>query len=316
MGFGWEKWVDIYFVVFLGGETNLMQNFFNSIQSSCDDLQITKYFGDYFKAQLHRSADMLYKINIVSARHSISPSMSSQRATPSCQNYHRHLATPSHQNYHRRSITPPRYSRQINRNYQNIESHSCRSISPNKCYHSRRRSRSPDEKDKEISFLKSTVESLINEVNKLKSDKATTSNDLSEFVDVDDTETTGVMGQLGFPAQWDNMGFCDLDANETTIAPCDANEATVAPCDNTNSDIATSSVNPSNKKGKQSEDHNVPANNLRKPSVTPEPPFRYMKKSREYLEEMTVDQYKLFHDEVIQILNGLDDSLQLDPTKT
>ncbi|RIB26296.1 hypothetical protein C2G38_2030324 [Gigaspora rosea] len=138
---------------------------------------------------------------------------------------------------------------------------------------------SPDEKDKEISFLKSTVESLINEVNKLKSNKATTSNDSSEYVDVDDTETTGIMGTTGLSYPMDNMGFCDLDADETTVAPCDANETTVTPCDNTNSAIATSSVNPSNKKGKQSEDYNVPANNLRKPSVTPEPPSGYIKKS-------------------------------------
>ncbi|RIB13120.1 hypothetical protein C2G38_2198699 [Gigaspora rosea] len=132
----------------------------------------------------------------------------------------------------------------------------------------------------EISFLKSTVESLINEVNKLKSDKATTSNDPSEYVDVDDTETTSVMGTTGLSCPMDNI------------------------------------VNPSNKKGKQREDRNIPANDLRIPSVTLEPPSRYTKKSREYLEEMTADQYKLFHDEVIQILNGLDDSLQLDPTKT
>ncbi|CAG8789803.1 15714_t:CDS:2 [Gigaspora rosea] len=201
-------------------------------------------------------------------------------ATPSCQNYHRRSATPPCQNYHRRSITPPRHSCQINRNYRDIISRSHRSISPNERSRSCRRSKSPDAKDKEISFLKSTVGSLINKVNKLKSDKATTSNDPSEYVDIDDTETTGVMGTTGLSCPMDNMGFCDLDAdettvapcdaNETTVAPCDANETTVAPCDNTNSAIATSSVNPSNKKGKQSEDHNIPVNNLRKPSVTPE----------------------------------------------
>ncbi|RIB13392.1 hypothetical protein C2G38_2098440, partial [Gigaspora rosea] len=162
----------------------------------------------------------------------------------------------------------------------------------------------------------STVESLINEVNKLKSDKATTSNDPSEYVDIDNAETTGVMGTTGLSCPMDNLGFCELDADETTVAPCDANETTVSPCDNTNSAIATSSVNPSNKKGKQSKDHNIPANNLRKQSVTSEPPSGYMKKSCKYLEEMTADQYKLFHDEVIQILNGLDYSLQFDPTKT
>ncbi|RIB01155.1 hypothetical protein C2G38_2297383 [Gigaspora rosea] len=205
-----------------------------------------------------------YKINIVSARRSILPSMSSQRATPSRQNYHRCSATPLRQNYHHRSITPPRHSHQINRDIE------------------------------KISFLKSTVESLINEVNKLKSDKATTSNDPSEYVDVDDTETTGVMGTTGLSCPMDNLGLCDLNADKTIVAPCDANETNVAPCDNTNSAIATSSVNPSNKKGKQSEDHNVPANNLRKLSVTPEPPSGYMKKSREYLEEMTANQYKLF----------------------
>ncbi|CAG8804541.1 10671_t:CDS:2, partial [Gigaspora rosea] len=69
------------------------------------------------------------------------------------------LATPSRQNYHNRSATPPRQN-----------------------YH---RSEVPMKK------IKSTVKSLINEVNKLKSNKATTSNDLSEYVDVDDTETTG-----------------------------------------------------------------------------------------------------------------------------
>ncbi|RIB18500.1 hypothetical protein C2G38_2310118 [Gigaspora rosea] len=216
-------------------------------------------------------------------------------ATPSHQNYHCHSATLPHQNYHRYSITLPRNSRQINRNYRDIESHSHRSISPNERFHSHHRSRSPDERDKGVSFLKSTVESLINEVNKLKSDKATTSNDLSEYVDVDDTETTGVMGTTGLSCPMDNMGFCDLDADETTVTPCDANETTIAPCDNTNSAIATSLVNSSNKKGKQSKDHNIPANNLKKLSVTPEPPSEYMKKSREYLEEITADQYKLFH---------------------
>ncbi|RIB12893.1 hypothetical protein C2G38_2099789, partial [Gigaspora rosea] len=108
-----------------------------------------------------------------------------------------------------------------------------------------------------------------------------------EYVNVNDTETTGVIGTTGLSCPIDNLGFYNLDADETNVAPFDANETTVAPCDNTNSAIATSSVNPSNKKGKQSKDHNVPANNLRKPS-----------------------------NEVIQILNGLDDSLQLDPTKT
>ncbi|CAG8458273.1 9557_t:CDS:2 [Gigaspora rosea] len=211
-------------------------------------------------------------------------------ATLPRQNYHRRSATPPRQNYHRRSITLPRHSCQINRNYRDIESRSRRSISPNERYRSRRRSRSPDEKDKEISFLKSTVESLINEVNKLKSDKATTSNNPSECVDVDDTETTGVMRTTGLSCPMDNIGFCDLDADETTITPCDTNETTVAPCDNTNSAIATSLVNPSNKKGKQSKDHNVPANNLRKSWVTPEPPSGYMKKFREYLEEMIADQ--------------------------
>ncbi|CAG8823929.1 1924_t:CDS:2, partial [Gigaspora rosea] len=57
-------------------------------------------------------------------------------------------ATPPRQNYLHRSITPPRHSCQINRNYRNNESRSCRSISPNERYHSRHRSRSPDEKDK------------------------------------------------------------------------------------------------------------------------------------------------------------------------
>ncbi|RIB23477.1 hypothetical protein C2G38_2032717 [Gigaspora rosea] len=127
------------------------------------------------------------------------------------------------------------------------------------------------------------MESLINEVNKLKSDKATTSNNPSEYVDVNDTETTGVMGTTGLFCPMDNMGLCDLDANETTDTPCD----------NTNSAIATSTVNPSNKKSKQRKERNVPANNLS--SVTPEPPSEYMKKSREYLEDMTADQYKLFH---------------------
>ncbi|CAG8725973.1 7119_t:CDS:2, partial [Gigaspora rosea] len=164
--------------------------------------------------------------------------------TPSRQNYHHHSATPPCQNYHCRSITSSRYSCQINRNYRDIEIRSHRSISPNKHSCSRRQSMSPDEKDKEISFLKSTVESLINEVNKLKSNKATTSNDSSEYVDVDDTETTGIMGTTGLSYPMDNMGFCDLDADETTVAPCDANETTVTPCDNTNSAIATSSVNP------------------------------------------------------------------------
>ncbi|CAG8658104.1 8961_t:CDS:2, partial [Gigaspora rosea] len=52
--------------------------------------------------------------------------------------------------------------------------------------------------------------------------------------------------------------FCDLDTNEITDAPCN----------NTNSAIATSTVNSSNKKGKQREDCNIPANNLRKPSYS------------------------------------------------
>ncbi|CAG8832095.1 3997_t:CDS:2, partial [Gigaspora rosea] len=90
------------------------------------------------------------------------------------QYYHRLSATPSRQNYHRCSATP------LRQNYHHL---SHRSISPNERSHYRRWSRSPNEKDKEISFLKSTVESLINEVNKLKSDKATTSNDPSEYVD-------------------------------------------------------------------------------------------------------------------------------------
>ncbi|RIB14914.1 hypothetical protein C2G38_2193727 [Gigaspora rosea] len=94
-----------------------------------------------------------------------------------------------------------------------------------------------------------------------------TSNNPSEYVDVDDTETTGVMGTTGLSCPMDNMGLCDLDANETTDAPCD----------NTNSAIAISTVNPSNKKCKQRENHNVPANNLRKPLVTSEPSSGYMK---------------------------------------
>src|SRR5260363_395888 len=111
-----------------------------------------------------------FKINIVSVRRSISLSMSSQRGTPfqsttpyhqnrqstsrqnyyhrsanpSRQNYHRRSATPPRQNYHRRSITPPHHSHatshQINRNYQDIESHSHRSISPNERSRSRHRS--------------------------------------------------------------------------------------------------------------------------------------------------------------------------------
>ncbi|CAG8749524.1 23955_t:CDS:2, partial [Gigaspora rosea] len=69
-------------------------------------------------------------------------------ATPSRQNYHRCSATSPRQNYHRYSITPPHHSRQINRNYRDIESHSHRSISPNEHSRYRRRSRSPYEKDK------------------------------------------------------------------------------------------------------------------------------------------------------------------------
>ncbi|RIB21816.1 hypothetical protein C2G38_2298250 [Gigaspora rosea] len=158
-----------------------------------------------------------YKINIISARRSISPSMSSQRATSSRQNYHCRSATPPRQNYHRHSITPPRHSHQINRNYRDIESHCHRSISPNEHSHYCHWSRSPDEKDK-------------------------------EYVDVDNTETTGVMGTTGLSCPMDNLGFCDLDADETTVAPCDANETTISSCDNTNSAIATFSVNPSNKR--------------------------------------------------------------------
>ncbi|CAG8741056.1 3438_t:CDS:2, partial [Funneliformis mosseae] len=33
------------------------------------------------------------------------------------------------------------------------------------------------------------------------------------------------------------------------------------------------------------------------------------------LEDIDEKQYKLFHDEVVQVLNGLDESLQLDPSK-
>ncbi|CAG8815011.1 4233_t:CDS:2, partial [Gigaspora rosea] len=93
--------------------------------------------------------------------------MSSQRATPLRQNYHCHLATPPRQNYHSRSITPPCHlhttSCQINRNYRDIKSRSHRLISPNERSRSCYRSRSPDVKNEEIAFLKSTVESLINE---------------------------------------------------------------------------------------------------------------------------------------------------------
>ncbi|CAG8448069.1 5494_t:CDS:2 [Gigaspora rosea] len=98
---------------------------------------------------------------------------------------------------------PPCHSRQINRNYRDIESRSHRSISPHEHSHSHCQSR-------KISFLKSTVESLINEVNKLKSDKATTSNDPSEYVDVDDTETTSVMGTTGLSCPMDNIGLSTL----------------------------------------------------------------------------------------------------------
>ncbi|CAG8705229.1 18081_t:CDS:2 [Gigaspora rosea] len=173
-----------------------------------------------------------YKINIISVRRLILPSMSFQRGTPfRSTTPYRQNPTPPRQNYHHRSITPPRHSHttscQINRNYRDIESRSHRSISPNE--------------RSQISLLKSTVESLINEVNKLKFDKATTSNNQSEYVDVDDTETTGVMGTTGLSCSMDDMGLCDLDANETTDALCD----------NTNSAIATFTVNPSNKKARE-----------------------------------------------------------------
>ncbi|RIB16862.1 hypothetical protein C2G38_2038221 [Gigaspora rosea] len=192
--------------------------------------------------------------------------MSSQRATPSRQNYHRCSATPPRQNYHRRSITPPCHLHQINRNYRTLKVTVIDQFLQTNVLVIVAGQEVPMKK------IKSTVESLINEVNKLKSDKATTSNDPSEYVDVDDTETTGIMGTTGLFSPMDNLGFCDLDTDETTVAPCDANETTVTPCNNTNSAIATSSVNPSNKKGKQSKDHNVTANNLRKPSVILEPP--------------------------------------------
>ncbi|GBC49379.2 uncharacterized protein OCT59_015669 [Rhizophagus irregularis] len=50
-------------------------------------------------------------------------------------------------------------------------------------------------------------------------------------------------------------------------------------------------------------------------SLTPEPETGYRRRARVLLEDMDEDQYKLFHDEVVQILSGLDDSLQLDHTK-
>ncbi|CAG8626959.1 4336_t:CDS:2, partial [Ambispora leptoticha] len=49
--------------------------------------------------------------------------------------------------------------------------------------------------------------------------------------------------------------------------------------------------------------------------LSPEPPGGYPKRPHEILEDMDDEQYKLFHDEVIQILSGLDDLLRLDHTK-
>ncbi|PKY61923.1 hypothetical protein RhiirA4_487577, partial [Rhizophagus irregularis] len=47
----------------------------------------------------------------------------------------------------------------------------------------------------------------------------------------------------------------------------------------------------------------------------PEPEAGYYRRARNVLEDMDEEQYKNFHDEVVQILSGLDDTLQLDHTK-
>ncbi|CAG8482974.1 15099_t:CDS:2, partial [Gigaspora rosea] len=171
-----------------------------------------------------------YKINIVSS--TSRQNYYRRLATPLHQNYHRCSATPPRQNYHRHSITPPRHH--ILLHVKLIETIKTLKVAVIDQFLQTK----VLVLITEISFLKSTMESLINEVNKLKSDKATTSNNPSEYVDVNDTETTGVMGTTGLFCPMDNMGLCDLDANETTDTPCD----------NTNSAIATSTVNPSNKK--------------------------------------------------------------------
>ncbi|CAB5378470.1 unnamed protein product [Rhizophagus irregularis] len=47
----------------------------------------------------------------------------------------------------------------------------------------------------------------------------------------------------------------------------------------------------------------------------PEPEAGYYRHAQNVLENMDEEQYKNFHDEVVQILSGLDDTLQLDHTK-
>ncbi|CAG8542835.1 17774_t:CDS:2, partial [Racocetra persica] len=85
------------------------------------------------------------------------------------------------QNHYHSNIPPNCRSetsnRNVNKNYQDTESRSRRSISPaNKRF--RRYSRSPNkQKDKEIALLTTTVQSLINEVRILKADKSTTPKD-------------------------------------------------------------------------------------------------------------------------------------------
>ncbi|PKY60159.1 hypothetical protein RhiirA4_483549, partial [Rhizophagus irregularis] len=47
----------------------------------------------------------------------------------------------------------------------------------------------------------------------------------------------------------------------------------------------------------------------------PETEVGYYRRAQSVLDDMNEEQYKNFHDEVVQILNGLDDTLQLDHTK-
>ncbi|CAG8806768.1 26433_t:CDS:1, partial [Racocetra persica] len=67
-----------------------------------------------------------------------------------------------------------------------------------------------------ISFLENTVQSLINEVNKLKFDKSNTSNDLLTYTDNDDISA---LRTTGLSCLMNNMDLCnynDIDANNLT----------------------------------------------------------------------------------------------------